>query len=136
MYNDFVKLVRGVFGTEDFIPLHAPVFSGKEKQYVLECIDSTYVSSVGKFVDEFEEQTAEYCGVKYAIATVNGTAALHIALLMAGVEPGDDVITQPLTFIATANAIQYCNANPVFIDVDKDTLGLSPEKLKHFGKNG
>ncbi len=117
------------------IPLHAPVFKGNEKKYLFDCIDSTFVSSVGEYVNRIEKDVAEYCGAKYAVATVNGTAALHIALLMAGVKPDDEVITQPLTFIATANAISYCNAKPIFIDVDKDTMGLSTEKLEHFLKN-
>ena len=101
------------------IPLHAPVFLGNEKKYLNECIDSTFVSSVGKYVDRFEEMVAEYTGAKKAIACVNGTNALHLALLLAGVKQNDEVITQPLTFIATANAISYCGANPIFIDVDK-----------------
>jgi perosamine synthetase len=115
-----------------FIPLHEPVFFGNEKKYLNECIDSTFVSSVGKFVDHFEEMVAEYTGSKYAIATVNGTAALHIALKLAGTDEQSEVITQPLTFIATCNAISYCNATPVFVDVDRDTMGLSPQSLLSF----
>ncbi|MEN8122642.1 MAG: DegT/DnrJ/EryC1/StrS family aminotransferase, partial [Bacteroidota bacterium] len=121
----FVDFVRSVFKTEEFIPLHEPRFWGNEKKYVADCIDSTFVSSVGKYVDKFELMVAEYTGAKYAIATVNGTAALHIALLLDGVEANDEVITQSLTFIATANAINYCNAHPVFVDVDKETMGIS-----------
>ncbi|TPN87873.1 LegC family aminotransferase [Aquimarina algicola] len=132
MHQEFISFVKKTFNTEDFIPLHAPVFIGNEKKYLNECIDSTFVSSVGKFVDQFEEQIAKYTGAKYAIATSNGTAALHIALLMSGVEQNDEVITQPLTFIATVNAMSYIGAYPVFIDVDKETLGLSPEKLEDF----
>jgi len=128
----FIDLVRSVFKTDEFIPLHEPRFWGNEKKYVADCIDSTFVSSVGKYVDKFEEMTAEYTGAKYAIATVNGTAALHIALLLADVKADDEVITQPLTFIATANAINYCNAKPVFVDVDKETMGLSAKKLNDF----
>jgi len=128
----FVDLVRSVFKTDEFIPLHEPRFWGNEKKYVADCIDSTFVSSVGKYVDKFEEMTAEYTGAKYAIATVNGTAALHIALLLADVKTDDEVITQPLTFIATANAINYCNAKPVFVDVDRETMGLSPKSLNDF----
>ncbi len=109
--------------------LHAPVFLGKEKEYLIDCIDSTYVSYVGKYVTRFEEMTAEYTGAKYAVAVVNGTAALQVALQIAGVEYGDEVITQPLTFVATANAISHCGAKPVFVDVDLDTMGMSPEKL-------
>ena len=134
MHQEIISLIRGIYKTENFIPLHEPRFRGNEKKYINECIDSTFVSSVGKFVDQFEASVAKFTGSKYAIATVNGTAALHIALLLADVKPNDEVITQPLTFVATANAISYCNAHPVFVDVDKDTMGLSPEKLKTFLK--
>ncbi len=130
--QEFVNYVKKIFNTEEFIPLHEPRFWGNEKKYVADCIDSTFVSSVGKYVDKFEEMIAAYTGAKYAIATVNGTAALHIALLLAGVKTNDEVITQPLTFVATANAISYCNAHPVFVDVDKETMGMSPEKLADF----
>ena len=130
--NEFVKFVQELYGTTGFIPLHAPQFRGNEKKYLNECIDSTYVSSVGKFEDEFEEKIAEYTGSKYAIATSNGTSALHIALLLANVEKNDEVITQPLTFVATCNAINYCGAKPVFVDVDQDTMGLSPFELQNF----
>jgi perosamine synthetase len=130
--QEFVNFVRKVFQTKEFIPLHEPRFWGNEKKYVADCIDSTFVSSVGKYVDKFEEMIAEYTGAKYAVATVNGTAALHIALLLAGVKENTEVITQPVTFIATANAINYCNAHPVFIDVDKETMGMSPARLEEF----
>ncbi len=132
MYSKFVNFVKETFGTDNFIPLHEPRFIGNEKKYLNECIDSTFVSSVGKFVDAFEENIAKYTGAKHAIACVNGTAALHIALILSDVTKNDEVITQPLTFIATANAISYTGAKPIFIDVDKDTLGLSPEKLEKF----
>lgn len=132
MHEEFISFVKETFNTKEFIPLHAPIFMGNEKKYLNECIDSTFVSSVGKFVDQFEADVAKFTNAKYAIATVNGTAALHIALLLAGVEHNDEVITQPLTFIATANALSYIGAFPVFTDVDKDTLGLSPEKLEFF----
>jgi len=122
--------VKEMYGIKELIPLHAPQFNGNEKKYLNECIDSTFVSSVGKFVDEFEEKIAHYTGAKYAVATSNGTSALHIALLLANVTENDEVITQPLTFVATCNAISYCNANPIFIDVDKDTMGLSPSSLQ------
>ena len=128
----FVKFVRELYRTKEFIPLHEPRFIGNEKKYVLDTIDSTFVSSVGKFVDQFEESFANFVGAKYAVATVNGTAALHIALKLAGVSTNDEVITQPLTFVATCNAIKYCNANPVFVDVDKKTLGLSASALENF----
>ncbi|WP_074405890.1 MULTISPECIES: LegC family aminotransferase [Aquimarina] len=132
MHQEFISFVKESFRTEEFIPLHAPIFMGNEKKYLNECIDSTFVSSVGKFVDQFEADIAKFTRAKHAIATSNGTAALHMGLLMAGVNPNDEVITQPLTFIATVNAISYIGAYPVFVDVDKDTLGLSPEKLDHF----
>lgn len=132
MIDATIDFIRAQYQTEQFIPLHEPRFIGNEKKYLNECIDSTFVSSVGKFVDQFEDEVAKYTGSKYAVATVNGTSALHIALLMAGVEVDDEVITQPLTFIATCNAISYAGATPVFVDVDKETLGLSPEKLEHF----
>jgi len=132
----FIDFVRKAFNEDNhFIHLHEPVFLGNEQKYVNECITSTFVSSVGKFVDQFEENIAEYTGAKYAVAAVNGTAALHIALILAGTESNEEVLTQPLTFIATANAIKYTGAEPVFVDVDKDTLGLSPEKLESFLKN-
>jgi len=132
MYNDFVHFVRELYQTNDFIPLHAPQFRGNEKQYLLHTIDSTFVSSVGAYVDQFEERVTEYTGAKYAIATVNGTSALHIALKLAGVEPETEVITQSLTFVATCNAIRYCQADPVFVDVDLETMGLSPDSLVAF----
>jgi aminotransferase in exopolysaccharide biosynthesis len=132
MFDDFVRFVRELYDTEGFIPLHEPKFIGNEKKYLIETIDSTFVSSVGKFVNEFEHKVAEYTGIKYAIATVNGTAALHISLKLSGVEQGTEVITQSLTFVATSNAIRYCGAKPVFIDVDRSTLGLSPQSLENF----
>jgi perosamine synthetase len=130
-FSKTVNFIRELYHQPtNFIPLHAPVFNGNEKEYLKECIDSTFVSSVGKFVDQFEVEIAKYTGAKKAIACVNGTSALHLALKLVGVEPGNEVITQPLTFIATANAITYCGAQPVFLDVDIDTMGLSPAKLK------
>jgi aminotransferase in exopolysaccharide biosynthesis len=135
-FKEIVKFIRKLYNEpEGFIPLHAPVFMGNEKKYLEECIDSTFVSSVGKFVDQFEIEMARYTGATQAVACVNGTNALHLALKLVGVEPNTEVITQPLTFIATANAIKYCNADPVFIDVDNDTMGLSPEKLEDWLKN-
>jgi aminotransferase in exopolysaccharide biosynthesis len=132
-YQYIIDKIRELYNKpEGYIPLHAPVFSGNEKKYLVDCIDSTFVSSVGKFVDLFEENMAKYSGVKKAIVCVNGTNALHMALRLVGVEQFDEVIMQPLTFIATANAISYCGATPVFIDVDKTTLGLSPDALELF----
>lgn len=127
--------IQSQFNTSDFIPLHAPVFIGNEKKYVMETIDSTFVSSVGKFVDKFEEVIKEYTGAKYAIATVNGTAALHMSLILAGVKKDDLILTQSLSFIATCNALSYLHAEPVFIDVDKTTLGLSPVALEGYLKS-
>jgi aminotransferase in exopolysaccharide biosynthesis len=132
MFDRFVHLVREIYQTDGFIPLHEPRFVGNEKQYLLDVIDSTFVSSVGPYVNEFEKKIAEYCGVKHAVATVNGTAALHIALLLAGVKPGEEVITQAVTFVATCNAINYCGASPVFVDIDADTMGLSPRAVAEF----
>ena len=128
---NFIKLI---YKKIEFIPLHEPKFIGNEKKYLNDCIDSTFVSSVGKFVDRFEDTIAKYTGAKFAIATSNGTSALHISLILANVSKDCEVITQPLTFVATCNAISYCNAKPVFIDVDKDTMGLSPTALKNFLK--
>ena len=130
MISSLIEMVQEEYRTKEFIPLHAPIFTGREREYVLDTIDSTFVSSVGAYVDRFEAQTAAYVGCPKAVATVNGTAALHIALLLAGVKRDDLVITQPLTFVATCNAIAYCGATPVFIDVDKHTLGLSPSALE------
>lgn len=128
-----ISFIRDLYGKkEDFIPLHAPTFAGNEKKYLNECIDTTFVSSVGKFVDLFEQKIAEYTAAKQAVVCVNGTNALHIALKLSGVEKEDEVITQPLTFIATTNAIVYAGAVPVFVDVDKDTMGLSPKSLEQF----
>ena len=127
-----VDFIHELYDTKEFIPLHEPKFVGNEKKYLNECIDSTFVSSVGAFVERFEQEFAAYVGSKYAVAVVNGTAALHTALMVADVQEGDEVLTQPLTFIATCNAISYCGAKPVFVDVDLDTLGMSPKSLKNF----
>jgi len=132
MYSSFVKFVQELYGTKEPISLHSPRFEGNEKRYLLETIDSSFVSSVGEFVNRFEQSVAEYTGSNYAIATINGTSALHIALKLAGVEPGTEVITQSFTFIATCNAIRYCNAIPIFVDVDSKTLGLSHQSLQTF----
>lgn len=132
MFESFIRLVREIYQTEGFVPLHEPRFYGNEKQYLLDVIDSTFVSSVGPYVTEFENKIAAFCGSKHAVATVNGTAALHIALLLAGVRPGDEVITQAVTFVATCNAVRYCGAEPVFIDIDRATLGMSPRALSSF----
>lgn len=130
MYPQLITFIRDYYQSSDFIPLHAPVFNGHERDYVLETINSTFVSSVGAFVDKFEQEIAAYTNGPKAVATVNGTAALHIALKLSGVGHGDLVITQPLTFVATCNAIAYCGAEPVFIDVDQKTLSLSPQAMQ------
>jgi len=134
MFNDTINFIREVYRSNDFLPLHEPVFLGNEKKYLNECIDSTFVSSVGIYVEQFEKMVADYVGAKYAIATVNGTAALHIALKLVGVDDRSEVITQPLSFVATCNAISYCGAKPIFVDVDRDTMGLSPASLMVFLK--
>ncbi|MEY4604216.1 MAG: hypothetical protein RIT43_1508 [Bacteroidota bacterium] len=132
-HKDIIDKVKAMYGLErTFIPLHEPQFTGNEKKYLNECIDSTFVSSVGPFVDEFEKRMAAYTGASYAIAVVNGTAALHLSLVLAGVESGDLVVSQSLSFVATANAITYTGAVPHFIDVDRETLGMSPEALERF----
>ena len=130
--NQFIKFVRDQFNTTDLIPLHVPCFMGNEKNYVMETIDSTFVSSVGAYVDKFEDMMTNISKTKRAVAVVNGTAALQVALRLAGLKPGDEVLTQALTFVATANAIAYNNACPVFIDVDLDTMGLSPKAVERF----
>ncbi len=129
MYNEVIDFIKSLYPNKNPIPLHEPVFFGNEKKYINDCIDSTFVSYVGKYVTQFEEMTAKYTASKYAVAVVNGTAALQITLQIAGVKPEEEVITQPLTFVATANAISHCGAKPVFVDVDLVTMGMSPEKL-------
>ena len=127
----FVCEARKIFG-DDFVPLHRPVFVGREKDYLAECIDSNFVSSVGQRVIDFEEQIATLVGTRHGVATVNGTASLHVALRLVGVQQNDEVLTQAVTFIATCNAISYCDAHPVFVDVDRDTMGMSPVALRRF----
>ena len=126
------NFVRDKFKTNDFIPLHTPTFMGNEEKFVSNTIKSTFVSSVGKYVDQFELDLASIHKVKRSIAVVNGTAALQVALSLVGVKNNDEVITQALTFVATANAIKYNNAHPIFIDVDLDTMGLSPKFVSDF----
>jgi len=132
MFEKIVGFIKSLYPMENPVPLHAPRFSGNEKKYLMDCIDTTYVSYVGEYVRRFEDEVRQYTGAKYAVAVSSGTAALHVALLLAEVAPGDEVITQPLTFVATANAISYCGAQPVFVDVERSTLGLDPEKLNDF----
>ncbi len=129
MFDSLISFVRDQYRTDEFIPLHAPVFRGRERELVLDTIDSTFVSSVGAYVDRFEKDMATFTCSQRAVAVMNGTAALHIALKLADVLPGDLVVTQSLTFVATCNAIAYCSAEPLFVDVDRHTLGLSPTGL-------
>lgn len=129
MFDSLIRFVRDQYRTDEFIPLHAPVFRGRERELVVDTIDSTFVSSVGAYVDRFEKDMAAFTASPRAVAVMNGTAALHIALKLADVVPGDLVATQSLTFVATCNAIAYCGAEPLFVDVDRHTLGLSPTAL-------
>lgn len=129
MFDSLIRFVRDQYRTDEFIPLHAPVFRGRERELVLDTIDSTFVSSVGVYVDLLEKDMAAFTASPRAVAVMNGTAALHIALKLAEVVPGDLVVTQSLTFVATCNAIAYCSAEPLFVDVDRHTLGLSPTAL-------
>lgn len=132
-FDQAIQKIKELYGVNrDFIPLHEPLFVGNEKKYLNDCIDSTFVSSVGAYVNKFEAMMAEYTGANYAIAVVNGTAGLHLSLIIAGVKPNDIVVTQAVSFAATANAIGYTGATPYFIDVDKKTLGMSPESLSTF----
>ena len=134
-YTEIVEFIRSQFPSKDFIPLHEPNFSGNEKPYLLETIDSTFVSSVGAYVDKFELMMAELSKTQKAVAVVNGTSALQVALRLCGVGSGDEVLTQALTFIATINSIIYNGASPIFIDVDLDTMGLSPKAVENFLEN-
>ena len=132
MNKELIAFFRDRFNTNEFIPLHIPHFNGNEKKYLENCIDSTYVSSVGPFVDKFEELMNTISQTKRTTAVVNGTAGLQVALRLVGVEKDTEVITQALTFVATANAIIYNSAHPVFLDVDIDTMGLSPKAVRIF----
>jgi aminotransferase in exopolysaccharide biosynthesis len=132
MYKEISDFVRSLYPQEDFVPLHAPVFGGNEKKYVSDCIDTTFVSSVGEYVTKFEEMVCAFTRAKYAVATVNGTSALHMGLILVGVERDTEVLTQALTFVATANAISYVGAVPSFIDSGKDNLGLCPDSLAEY----
>jgi len=134
LFQRTVDFIRQEFGTQGNIALHEPRFTGNEKKYVMEAIESTFVSSVGQFVTRFEEMMCSITGAPYAVATMNGTSALHVALRLVGVERDDEVIVPPLSFVATANAVLYCGATPLFIDVDRTTLGLSPQSVVEFLK--
>ena len=132
MYQEIINFIKTIYNNKHFIPLHVPTFKGNEKKYLEECIDTTFVSSVGKFVDHFEEMISNISNTKKAVAVVNGTAGIQVALRLVGVKANDEVITQALTFVATANAIAYNNAHPIFLDVDLDTMGLSPKAVENF----
>ncbi|HWZ21750.1 MAG TPA: LegC family aminotransferase [Cytophagaceae bacterium] len=132
MFKEVVDFIREINHGRANIPLHEPKFAGNEKKYLNDCIDSGFVSSVGEYVTKFEIELANYTGAKRAVVIVNGTEALHLALVVLSIGLGDEVITQPLTFIATVNAITYSGATPVFVDVDKTTMGMSPSSLHKF----
>jgi len=134
MFEKAIDFIRALYGDREFIPLHEPVLGEKEKAYLADCIDSTFVSSVGAYVERFEREIARYTGATHAVATCNGTAALHAALTAVGVDAECEVITQPLTFVATCNAIRYCGAEPAFVDIDPRTLGMCPASLERFFK--
>ncbi|ENT9651213.1 aminotransferase LegC [Campylobacter coli] len=134
MFEKEISFIKSLFNKEN-IALHEPCFIGNEKKYLLECIDSGFVSSVGEFVTRFEEALKEKTKARFVIATNTGTAALHIALLANGIDENCEVITQSISFVATANAITYTGAKPVFLDIDENTLSLSPKALEHFLEN-
>jgi perosamine synthetase len=131
-FKDTIIFIQDIYKTKEFIPLHSPTFGGNEKKYLLETIDSTFVSSVGAYVDQFEEMMTVISKTKKAVAVVNGTAGIQVSLRLVGVKEGDEVITQALTFVATANAIAYNGASPIFLDIDIDTMGLSPKAIAEF----
>lgn len=132
MFKDLIQFIQNLYPGKNPVALHEPVFCGREKQLVMDTLETTMVSSVGAYVDEFEKVLCRFTGSPYAVATTNGTSALHLSLKLAGVEAGDLVLTQALTFVATANAIAYCGAQPVFVDSERSTLGLCPQKLSDF----
>ncbi|EFN2898439.1 aminotransferase LegC [Campylobacter coli] len=134
MFKKEISFIKSLFNKEN-IALHEPCFIGNEKKYLLECIDSGFVSSVGEFVTRFEEALKEKTKARFVIATNTGTAALHIALLANDIDENCEVITQSISFVATANAIAYTGAKPVFLDIDENTLSLSPKALEHFLEN-
>jgi len=132
LIDDLIRLVRGIYEREGFIPLHRPVFAGTERADLVACVDSNFVSSVGEKVTEMERRVAEFAGARFGVAVVNGTNALQVALRLVGVARDDEVLTQALTFVAGSNAIAYLGARPVFVDVDRETLGMSPDALRAF----
>ena len=132
MFEKTISFIKDLYGNQEFVPLSVPKFIGNEKKYLDDCIDTTFVSSVGQYVDRFEKDMAAYTGAKRAVVCVSGTNALHMAMMLAGVERDDEVLTQALTFIATCNAISYIGARPVCVDVDRSTMGLSPDAVKEW----
>lgn len=132
LFKDIVEFIKEMFPGEEYIPLHRPVFKGNEKRYLNDTIDTSYVSSVGSYVNRFEEMMCDITGASHAVAVVNGTNALHLSLMLSGVQRNDEVLSQSLTFIATCNAISYIEAVPVFIDIERSTLGMSPDALLSF----
>jgi len=135
MYKSTFDFIHQQFEHQAPLPLHEPLFCGQEKKYLIDCIDSTFVSSVGQYVDKFEQSIVEFTGTQHAIAVVNGTQALFVALKIFGIDTECEVLTQSLSFVATANAIHYTGATPVFLDIDRTTLGLSPVAVEEFIKN-
>ena len=132
MFKESIDFIKNLYPDKKVISLHEPLFTGNERRYVLDAIDSTFVSSIGAYVSEFEKKFSDYTEARHSIVTANGTLALHAALHLLDVKPDDEVITQALTFVATANAISYCYAYPVFIDSDPINLGMSVESLAGF----
>jgi len=130
--NTIKQKLKSVINQENFTPLHAPIFEGNEIKYVTDCIESNFVSSVGEYVTKLEEMLQEYTGAKYAVVTVNGTAALHVSLILCDVKREDEVLIPALTFIATANAVSYIGATPNFVDVEENTLGIDAKKLDNY----
>ena len=131
-FSQHLDFIKSLYKDKSFIALHEPSFCGNEKEYLVDCIDSTFVSSIGEYVDKFEKSISQFTGATYSIAIVNGTSALHLALEIAGVKSDDEVITQALTFVGTCNAISYCGASPVFIDISPETLGMSADSLEKY----
>jgi aminotransferase in exopolysaccharide biosynthesis len=132
LFNEIVVFIKNLYGNPEYVSLHAPRFIGNEKKYVIDTIDSTMVSSVGDYVNRFEDTIKQFTGAKYAVATSNGTVALQVALYLSGVNYGDEVLTQALTFVATSNAIIHAGGIPIFIDCDRETMGMSPDSLEEF----
>ena len=132
MYKDLVSFIRSLYSTNEFIPLHAPSFQGKEKEYLMETIDSTFVSTVGKYVNKFEEKVKKYTKAKFAVAVVNGTQAIYISLKVCGIKHDEEVLVPALTFVGTVNAISYLGAEPHFVDSEIKNFGINCSKLENY----